>query len=320
MSHAITSSPPKPWEKIGGKEKLNSSLNTINERSLPTLSYQQPPLYYHDNMPSFPHNRPYYGYASYPSSGYGYRGGYDTSAAMMSGHAGGTPLSLTRRMESSSREAFRFIDTIVQAVGGFAQMLDSTFYATYSSFMAMISVAEQFGNMKHYVTSINSARVFYRTLRRLFYNYILRRPIPPSLDQVSLSEFQKFEQHSRAAYKSPAISRAPLLLFLATSLGVPYLLSKLIRALQTMEERRQQEFYERLQIDKPQEVAVALYDFVPQMDVDLPLKAGDHLRVLLRVDPATGQPTLWWKAELDGRIGYVPCNYVRLLENKEATI
>lgn len=147
MSSATLSkpSPPKPWETTMNAEKTSHSLNATADttaanlqRPLPTASmtsYNSNAAIY-SGVPSYAppissYNRPYYGYNSYPTSGYGYRpgyGGYDASAAIMGGHSvdGVGPSSLTRRMETSSREAFRLIDTIVQAVGGFAQMLNWT--------------------------------------------------------------------------------------------------------------------------------------------------------------------------------------------------
>ena len=337
-------SPMKPWETAGNSnDNDTSAIPVSNVSSSTSASNPQRPLpnpsmmpYYGTSMygttssyvPRFsPYNQPYYGHASYSPSTYGYRtiygsGGYEPTAAMM---MDGNPTipgstSLTRHMETSSREAFRLIDTVVQAVGGFAQMLNSTFYATYSSFMAIVSMAEQFGNMRHYLTSMFSIFVWYRNLKRLFYMYILRRKPPLALNQVVPSEFQKFElEHSDDTRKSSRISRTPVILFLAATFGVPYLLSKLIKLFRSIEERRQREYYEKIQNEWPQEFAVALHDFEPQMELDLPLKAGNRLRILMRTDPATGQPVQWWKAECEGRVGYVPCNYVRLLEPHEMT-
>ena len=41
-------------------------------------------------------------------------------------------------MESSTQATFQLLESIVGAFGGFAQMLESTFMATHSSFYAMI--------------------------------------------------------------------------------------------------------------------------------------------------------------------------------------
>lgn len=51
----------------------------------------------------------------------------------------GEQIPLTQQVEQSTQQAFFVLDQIVQAFGGFSQMLDSTFHATHSSFMAMVN-------------------------------------------------------------------------------------------------------------------------------------------------------------------------------------
>ena len=91
------------------------------------------------------------GYGSY-SGGYGsgYGGGmYGMNRPGMQVGPNGLPLTnsdeipLTAQIEQSTAAAFGVMDQVVQAFGGFAQMLESTFFATHSSFMAMVGVAEQ---------------------------------------------------------------------------------------------------------------------------------------------------------------------------------
>jgi len=56
--------------------------------------------------------------------------------------------SLVQQVGSSTSQTFALIQSIVQTFGGFAQMLDSTFMATQSSFFAMLGVAEQFTQLR----------------------------------------------------------------------------------------------------------------------------------------------------------------------------
>ncbi|KAI8838360.1 Peroxin 13, N-terminal region-domain-containing protein [Chytridium lagenaria] len=105
-----------------------------------------------------------YGAGGYGVGGYGGYGSYGGHGGMnrmgMGGYgAQGGPgmpgpngeLPLTARIEQSTASAFQMIDQIVQAFGGFSQMLESTFFATHSSFMAMVGVAEQFGHLRTYL-------------------------------------------------------------------------------------------------------------------------------------------------------------------------
>ena len=48
-------------------------------------------------------------------------------------------ITFAQQMEQSTQSTFQVLDQIVQAFGGFSQMLESTFFATHSSFMAMVN-------------------------------------------------------------------------------------------------------------------------------------------------------------------------------------
>lgn len=63
--------------------------------------------------------------------GGGYGGGY---GGMMGGPNPNDPNSLTNSFNQSTQATFQIIESIVGAFGGFAQMLESTYMATHSSF------------------------------------------------------------------------------------------------------------------------------------------------------------------------------------------
>ena len=84
------------------------------------------------------------GYGGYGSSMYGGMGGYGSMyGGGMGGMYGGmggmpgdpnNPNSLTQGFTQSTQATFQIIESIVGAFGGFAQMLESTYMATHSSF------------------------------------------------------------------------------------------------------------------------------------------------------------------------------------------
>ena len=75
----------------------------------------------------------YGGYGGGYGTGYGYRPmGY------------GDPNSVGQRMESGTQATFQLLESIVGTFGGFAQMLESTFMATHSSFYAMVVSGARF--------------------------------------------------------------------------------------------------------------------------------------------------------------------------------
>jgi len=54
--------------------------------------------------------------------------------------------------------------------------------------------------------------------------------------------------------------------------------------------------------------AIALYDYAAPYEHALSLKQDDVVTILEFTDAE------WWKAELNGKVGHVPANYVRLLD------
>jgi peroxin-13 len=92
-----------------------------------------------------------YGGSMYGGMGYGGYGGYPGYGGIggFGGYNGlGDPNSLSRRMEAGTQgmelsklklttATFQIIESIVGAFGGFAQMLESTFMATHSSFFGI---------------------------------------------------------------------------------------------------------------------------------------------------------------------------------------
>jgi len=54
--------------------------------------------------------------------------------------------------------------------------------------------------------------------------------------------------------------------------------------------------------------AIALYDYVAPYEHALTLKQDDVITVLEFTDAE------WWKAEFNGKVGHVPANYVRLID------
>lgn len=85
-------------------------------------------------------------YGGYGGGGmYGGYGGYGSmyGGGMYGGMPGfqpnGDPNSLTNQFNNSTQATFQMLQGIVQAFGGFAQMLESTYMATHSSFFGMLN-------------------------------------------------------------------------------------------------------------------------------------------------------------------------------------
>ena len=134
---------------------------------------------------------PYSRYGGYGGMGYGGMGyggmgyggmGYGGMGYGGMGYGGmgfGQPgeNSLTQRMESGTQATFELISSIVATFGGFAQMLESTFMATHSSFFAMVGVADQFAHLRNYLGEVLSIFALARQIKNLYLRMIGRRPV-----------------------------------------------------------------------------------------------------------------------------------------------
>lgn len=109
-----------------------------------------------------------YGYGgSYYGNNYGsfYGGGYGAGAGYGMNNGSG--------LGESTKATFQLIESLIGAVTGFAQMLESTYMATHNSFFTMISVAEQFGNLKEMLGSFFGIFAIMKFLKK--YSIVLLR-------------------------------------------------------------------------------------------------------------------------------------------------
>ena len=199
----------------------------------------------------------------------------------------------------------------------------------------MVSVAEQFGNLRNTLGSILGIFTLMRWLRTLFAK-ITGRPPPADATSLTPGAFASFEGRKllpdgSLAPSAPRPSKKPFLFFIAAAFGLPYLMGKLIKALQASqeeEEKRRLAASGQLQIGPdgqpiPQmdlsklDFCRVLYDFIPEsgaavQGVDLEVKKGDLVAVLSKTDPM-GNTSEWWRCRArDGRMGYLPGVYLEV--------
>ena len=282
-----------------------------------------------------------YGGGMYGSSMYGggmggmYGGGMYGQQEMY-GPGGPQDQSLTQAYTQSTQATFQMIQSIVGAFGGFAQMLESTFMATHSSFFAMVSVAEQFGNLKQTLGSVLGIFTIMRWMRTAVAK-LTGRPPPASSTELTPANFAAFNGVN--APDAPARpSRKPFIFFIVAVFGLPYLMTKLIRALAASQEAEQQ----RQIANNPYGAEAAgapldpsrldfcrvVYDYTPatqpgqqlQEGIDLAVSKGDLVAVLSKTDPM-GQPSEWWRCRArDGRMGYLPSPYLETIRRPQGQI
>ncbi|KAJ8108988.1 hypothetical protein OPT61_g7787 [Boeremia exigua] len=262
---------------------------------------------------------------------YGGMGGMGMGGMGMGGMYGGmgmdpnNPQSLTQSFSQSTQATFQLIENIVGAFGGFAQMLQSTYMATHSSFFAMVSVAEQFGNLRQTLGSVLGIYTMMRWIRTAFAK-LTGRPLPADAMGLTPAGFHAFTgKLPDGSPAPPKPSKKPFFFFIAAVFGLPYLMGKLIKALA----RSQEEAEKRRMLENPQAASIdpnklefcrALYDFTPDSNMsgmDLAIKKGDMVAVLSKSDPM-GNASEWWKCRSrDGRMGYLPGIYLETIQRKQ---
>ncbi|KAF9290687.1 Peroxisomal membrane protein PAS20 [Mortierella alpina] len=264
--------------------------------------------------------------SSYGGYGSSYGGGYGMNRMGMgmngmngmNGPMGPEEMTLMQRMEQGSAPTFQLIESVVGAFGGFAQMLESTFMATHSSFMAMVGVAEQFGHLRGYLGQVLSIFALLRWAKSLAYRLVGMKA-PVNTQELTAGNFQEFQAQ-------PRYSKRPIIIFLLAVFGLPYLMGRLIRALSSRNPTPEQGLLPGQEGQvvptglaapvSPQNLdfARALYDFTPSNPhQELAFRRGDIIAILSRQDPM-GQESLWWRGRLrSGEMGLFPSNYVEII-------
>lgn len=278
-------------------------------------------------------------YSSYGSTGYGGYGGYGSTyggmggmGSMYGGMGGGYGMgmpgmmpmdpnnpSLIQQVGSSTSQTFALIQSIVQTFGGFAQMLDSTFMATQSSFFAMLGVAEQFAHLRGALSQVFGVFGLVAWLRSWW------KGERPNMKE----EFKRFlqsppPQNGPNGAPAPKPSKKPLIVFLLAVFGLPYAMHRLIKHLsQNLPQQPQQG---QLPGSNPPAIdpsklsfARATYAFQTTDPIELSLAKGEIVAVLNTQDPTTGAEGEWWQGRTrDGREGWFPASYVEVVKPKEA--
>jgi peroxin-13 len=196
----------------------------------------------------------------------------------------------------------------------------------------MVSVAEQFGNLRQTLGSVLGIFTIMRWIRTAMAK-ITGRPLPASAGELTPAGFAAF--NGRTPDGSPAAakpSKKPFIMFMLAVFGLPYLMGKLIRTMA----RSQEEEEKRRMAENPQaygepldpnklEFCRVLYDFSPDNNaavqgLDLAVKKGDMVAVLSKSDPM-GNASEWWRCRSrDGRMGYLPGVYLETIQRKPAQI
>lgn len=265
---------------------------------------------------------------------------YGQFGAGMPGQDPNNPQSLTGQWNQSTAATFQIMESIVGAFGGFASMLESAYMTTHSSFFAMVSMAEQLGNLRQTLGQVLGIYTLLRWMRTLIAK-ITGRPPPADATALTPANFSSFMSGGAApavlpdgSPAPPRASKKPFIMFALAVFGLPYLMSKLIRSMAKAQEvEEQKRLLEQgivVRADGSQQIDPSrldfcrvLYDYKPAAQsggLDLEVSKGDLVAVLSKTDPM-GQPSEWWRCRArDGKQGYLPSPYLQKIERKPAQI
>ena len=171
--------------------------------------------------------------------GYGGYGGYGSYGMGMNRF--GSPMSqsgsssFVGRAEESSRAAFQSIESIVQAFGSVAMMLESTHFAMHNSFLAVLSMADHFSRLRTHLVSVLGAFTLFKAIRYIF------RKIHALLGFAQNQGLEEELWDKATTAVVPSSGRGggdskkplswPILLFFGVVLGTPLIIWKLLQSI-----------------------------------------------------------------------------------------
>lgn len=257
-------------------------------------------------------------YGGYGYSGYGYNNGNNGFLGGGEGMNNGGPGGIG----DSTRATFQLLENLVGTINGFAQMLESSYMATYNSFFTLISFAEELSKLRDLLGGMfgvfNVIKLLKKVLRMRDAN---RQSLQDGTSPLA-KEFDHFKKTGEPPKQKKRMSLKPLIVFFLAVFGFPYVLNKLIKRVHSIQSRRHNSGIpdnsgETLDPSKL-EFARAIYDFVPENpQIEAQLKKGDLMAILSKTD-SFGNSSQWWKVRTkSGAMGFVPSNYIEIIKRQK---
>lgn len=279
--------------------------NSISSQNLNTFQ-QPPPLPSRNNQTALgttggfssfsqqPYNSMYNSYSNYSNLNSGFYNNFSnySSPFNSTGYGlGGLGVGATnnssnfflRAAEESSRSAFQSIESVVHAFSAVSAMFESTYYAVFNSFRAVVGVADQFYRLKTHLSGILSALAIIRVLK-----YIYRRCLRFLRRSAALITKSKLDTNSSDAWSlAKEINDSekfvkqsqnrqtnwPLIMFLAVVFGGPYLIWKILSSMESL--NKDDTLWMTSKIDHF--IAVSEFDFDAVNVDELSFKRGQRI-------------------------------------------
>jgi peroxin-13 len=201
------------------------------------------------------------------------------------------------------------IESLVTAFTSLAQLVESTYMATHSSFFAMVGVADQLGSLKTYLGQVLGVFSILRLGRRIL-NWLRGKKVDT---RGWANEWSSVAGGPPGAGPDGARpSSKPLMLFLLSAVGLPWLMSRLVKLMIARTQQQQQQLVDGSGQLDPSKLtfARARWEFKPSEEWELAL-GRDEIVAVLEMREGKGGEAGWWQGRTrDGRMGWFPGNYV----------
>lgn len=171
------------------------------------------------------------GYGGY-GGGYGGYGGFNRFGSPQEQNY--TTNSFVRQAEENSRVAFQSVESVVQAFGAVSMMMESTYFAVYNSFRAVIGVADQFSRVKTQLVQIFCTIALFRRLKWLFRKILILLRLREAnisdevWSEVATNALSDIFPDGDGGRKK---SNWPIFVFITLTIGAPWLIWKALNSM-----------------------------------------------------------------------------------------
>lgn len=195
--------------------------------------------------------------------------------------------------------------------------------ATHSSFFAMIGVADQLGSLKTYLGQVLGVFSIVRLGRRVLNWLRGKGHAPPAGWANEWSAALNGHGASGRGSSAPGQGRPsvkPLLLFLMSAVGLPYLMNRLIKLLIAQQQAQQPQLVDGQPLDPSKlTFARAKWEFRGTEEWELQL-ARDEIVAIMEVRDNNGDGGWCRGRTRDGRQGWFPGNHVSIRTSPSSLI
>jgi len=208
------------------------------------------------------------------------------------------------------------LQMVVETFSRFSRLLDANFDAMHGSFTSIVRLSERLGHLNTEVMTVIKTFTLFRLFQTIagralgVFRYLTGSKSQQAVASTSGFGLQDYQEFSRRQQHPPGWG-AFLVVCLVTFVGLPLLLNKLFRLLSRAAPKDPMELeWNREKMEGKPSLVRALYNFEAESGSDLPFSRGDTLTILSKTFPD------WWEAELNGRVGLIPANYVEPLDKQ----